>query len=79
MRATLPRGAFNPAKPLGSGRIIREAALPTKSKAQQRLMLAAAHSKSFAKKSGVPMSVAKDFVAADQKVGRLKKRKPGRR
>ena len=46
--------------------------MPTRSKAQQRLMLAAAHSKDFAKKSGVPMSVAKEFIAEDKKAGRLK-------
>ena len=44
----------------------------TKSKAEQRLMLAAAHSPKFSKKVKVPQSVAKEFVAADKKAGRLK-------
>jgi len=38
-------------------------------------MLAAAHSPAFAKKVGVPVSVGKDFVAADKKAGRLKSSK----
>ena len=48
--------------------------MPSKSPAQRRLMQAAAHSKSFAKKVGVPMSVAKKFNRADVKV-KGKKRK----
>ena len=40
--------------------------MPSKSPAQKRLMQAAAHSRSFAKKVGVPMSVAKKFVRADK-------------
>ena len=40
--------------------------MPSKSPAQKRLMQAAAHSRSFAKKAGVPMSVAKKFVRADK-------------
>jgi hypothetical protein len=40
--------------------------MPSKSPAQKRLMQAAAHSRSFAKKVGVPMSVAKEFVRADK-------------
>jgi hypothetical protein len=40
--------------------------MPSKSPAQKGLMQAAAHSRSFAKKVGVPMSVAKKFVRADK-------------
>jgi hypothetical protein len=43
--------------------------MPSKSKSQQRLMRAASHSKSFARKVGVPMAVAKEFVKADAKRG----------
>jgi hypothetical protein len=35
-------------------------------------MRAAAHDKSFAKKAGVPMKVAKEFVKADQASGKGK-------
>lgn len=37
--------------------------MPVKSKAQNRLMQAAAHDPAVAKKTGVPQKVAKDFVA----------------
>ena len=40
--------------------------MPSKSKAQANLMRAAAHNAAFAKKVGVPMSVAKDFAEADK-------------
>ena len=40
--------------------------MPSKSKAQRNFMAAIAHSPSFAKKAGVPMSVGKDFVTADK-------------
>ena len=40
--------------------------MPSKSKAQRNLMAAAAHSPAFAKKVGVPVSVAKEFNAADK-------------
>ena len=46
--------------------------MPSKSKAQQNLMRAAAHDKGFAKKAGVPQSVAKEFVRADQASGSRK-------
>lgn len=46
--------------------------VPSKSKAQQNFMRAAAHDKGFAKKAGVPQSVAKEFVAADQARGSRK-------
>jgi hypothetical protein len=40
--------------------------MPSKSKAQHNFMAAIAHSPSFAKRAGVPMSVGKDFVNADK-------------
>jgi len=40
--------------------------MPSKSKAQRNLMAAAAHNPAFAKKVGVPVSVAKEFNAADK-------------
>jgi hypothetical protein len=40
--------------------------MPSKSESQKRLMRAAAHSPEFAKRVGVPVSVAKEFVRADQ-------------
>jgi hypothetical protein len=40
--------------------------MPSKSPAQARLMAAAAHNPQFAKKVGVPQSVAKEFNQADQ-------------
>jgi hypothetical protein len=46
--------------------------MPSKSKSQHRLMQAAAHDKSFAKKAGVPQTVAKEFVAADKRNGRYR-------
>ena len=41
--------------------------MPITSKAQQRLMYAAAGSKKVAKSSGVPMSVAKEMIAKTPK------------
>jgi hypothetical protein len=40
--------------------------MPSKSKKQHNFMAAIAHSKEFAKKANVPMSVGKDFVEADK-------------
>jgi hypothetical protein len=40
--------------------------VPSKSPAQARLMAAAAHDPKFAKKVGVPVSVAKEFNQADK-------------
>ena len=40
--------------------------MPSSSKSQHNFMAAIAHSPSFAKKAGVPMSVGKDFTAADK-------------
>lgn len=49
--------------------------MPSKSKPQAKLMAAAAHDPKFAKKAGVPQSVAKEFNKADAKTGILKKKK----
>ena len=40
--------------------------MPSSSKKQHNFMAAVAHSPAFAKKVGVPMSVGKDFSAADK-------------
>jgi hypothetical protein len=40
--------------------------MPSTSKKQHNFMAAIAHSPSFAKKAGVPMSVGKDFLTADK-------------
>ena len=40
--------------------------MPSVSKKQHNFMAAVAHSPSFAKKAGVPVSVGKDFVSADK-------------
>jgi hypothetical protein len=48
--------------------------MPSKSKKQARTMRAAAHDPAFAKKLGIPVSVAKEFVAADQKKGKKSKK-----
>lgn len=40
--------------------------MPSKSKAQAKLMAAVAHNPSFAKKVGIPTSVGKDFNQADK-------------
>jgi hypothetical protein len=55
--------------------------MPSKSKAQHNLMAAAAHNPAFAKKVGVPVSVAKEFNQADKgktfnKGGIMKKSNP---
>ena len=44
--------------------------MPSRSKAQRRTMLAAEHNPAFAKKVGIPRSVAKEFVSADKKRGK---------
>lgn len=48
--------------------------MPSKSPSQRRLMAAAAHSKAFAKKVGVPMSVAKKFNRADARKSKARKK-----
>ena len=40
--------------------------MPSKSKAQERTMAAAAHNPEFAKKMGIPMNVAQEFNQADK-------------
>jgi hypothetical protein len=51
--------------------------MPFRSQAQSRLMHAAANDPAVAKRTGVPASVAKEFVAAGhgQKVGKLPQKK----
>jgi hypothetical protein len=46
--------------------------MPSKSPAQRHLMAAAAHDPEFAKKAGVPVSVAREFFRADQRKKRRK-------
>lgn len=41
--------------------------MPSKSQAQARLMAAAAHDRKFAKKAGVPQSVAREYSDADER------------
>jgi hypothetical protein len=43
--------------------------MPSKSARQHRLMEAAAHNPAVAKKTGVPTTVAKEYVAADSAGG----------
>lgn len=45
--------------------------MPSKSAKQARLMAAVAHNPKLAKKTGVPVSVAKEFNAADKGTGIL--------
>jgi len=44
--------------------------MPSKSKAQEKTMRAAAHNPKFAKKVGIPVKVAKEYAAADKKKGK---------
>lgn len=48
--------------------------MPSKSKKQAKLMQAVAHNKKFAKKVGMPQSVGKEFVAADKRKKKYKKK-----
>lgn len=49
--------------------------MPSKSLAQKKLMSAAAHNPTFARKVGIPVKVAKEFHNADRgKYGHRKKR-----
>ena len=54
--------------------------MPSHSPAQARMMAAAAHDPKFAKKVGVPVSVARDFNQADKgkRLAEAMKRMPGR-
>ena len=45
--------------------------MPSKSKKQAKTMQAAAHNPQFAKKVGIPSSVAKDFNKADKSKGKF--------
>lgn len=49
--------------------------MPSSSPKQARFMAMIAHDPSAARRTGVPMSVAKDFNAADAKTGILRKKK----
>ena len=53
--------------------------MPSKSPAQHRLMQAAAHNPKFAAKAGVPVKVAKEFVAADKSKGVTKPSDKGKK
>jgi len=55
--------------------------MPSSSPAQARMMAAAAHDPKFAKKVGVPVSVARDFNQADKgkKLAEAMKRMPNRK
>lgn len=46
--------------------------MPSKSRKQHNLMAAVANNPAFAKKTGIPASVGKDFEAADKRVGVFK-------
>ena len=47
--------------------------MPSKSAAQARMMAAAAHDPAFAKKVGVPASVAAEYNKADKGTGIIRK------
>jgi len=49
--------------------------MPSTSAKQARTMRAAKHNPAFAKKMGIPQKVAAEFVAADKRVGMLRKKK----
>ena len=49
--------------------------MPSKSKKQSDFMKAAAHSPKFAKKAGIPVKVAKEFMAEDKKSGKYQGKK----
>lgn len=49
--------------------------MSSKSPAQARLMAAAAHNPAFAKRVGVPRTVAKEFNRADTGTGILRRKK----
>lgn len=50
--------------------------MPSKTPKQARTMAGAAHNPAFAKKMGIPPSVAKEFNQADKGTGILRKKKP---
>lgn len=47
--------------------------MPSKTRKQKKFMQAAAHNPAFAKKAGIPQSVAKEFNEADKRKGKKKK------
>lgn len=49
--------------------------MPSKSTKQKKLMQAVAHNPAFAKQVGVPVSVGKEFVAADKAKKKKTKKK----
>ena len=53
--------------------------MPSKSAKQARTMAAAAHSKAFARKVGIPQKVAKEFNQADKGTKRLSNAMKGRK
>lgn len=53
--------------------------MPSKSAKQHRTMQWVAHSKEGARKTGIPQSVAKDFVKADQKAHKYQGHKGGKK
>jgi len=53
-------------------------AMPSKSPKQARLMAAAAHNPTFAKRAGIPQKVAREFNQADAKAGTLKAKRSGK-
>jgi hypothetical protein len=53
--------------------------MPSKSAKQARTMAGAAHDPKFAKKVGIPQSVAKEFNQADKRTGILRKKKQSKR
>lgn len=44
--------------------------MPSKTRKQARAMMAAAHDPKFAKKLGIPVKVAKEYVREDKKKGK---------
>ena len=48
--------------------------MPSRSAKQHRFMLAAAHSPEFARKVGLMQATAKEFVAADKKAGKYRRK-----
>ena len=47
--------------------------MPSKSAAQRRLMAGAAHDSGFARRVGVPQSVAREFNRADERKATIRK------
>jgi hypothetical protein len=60
-------------------RLPKDLKMPSKSKAQARLMAAVSHSPTFAKKVGIPQSVGREFNEADTGKGLLSGPRPKKR